>query len=157
MREDCERFGQFLARELFGRSTYFDGLRHRDAEICPLVHEALRSQFICFRRVNEVEAENVFLRTRAHVKTVAVIRRVQNETAIPQYNPVFKSFVCANIDRRDPNCSKNNHHDCAAGCDNSRYRELTYGKPAPHQNYGLSSRAKCAAYVAMSAPRTLPA
>ena len=47
--------------------------------------------------------------------------------------------------------------DLAAQVPEARNREVASGSLTPHHSYTVSSRAKCAAYVAMSAPKTLPA
>src|SRR5438477_2051095 len=157
MREHGERLGQFFSRKRRCRSPHRDCLRHSNAEILRLLDQARGSHFVCFRRINHVEAEDVFVRANAHVKAVAVVRRVRDLSAIVQHNPVFRFRASTKFDSLDPNDGKNSYYDCASQCLNSRCRELTSGKSAPHQDCCFSSPAKRAAYVATSAPKTLPA
>ena len=84
MCEYSERLGQFLLRKIFRRPTYFDGLRHSDTKIFRLFNEPSRRHFVSFRRINEVKSKQVFLVTRTHMKTVAVVRWVRDESAIFQ-------------------------------------------------------------------------
>ena len=89
MREYSERLGQLLLRKIFRRPTYFDGLRHRNTKIFRLFNEPSRRHFVRFGRVNEIKTKQVFLRAGTHMKAVAVIRRIRDESAIFQHNPIF--------------------------------------------------------------------
>jgi hypothetical protein len=102
MRQHSERRGQFLSREFLCRSPYFDGLRHSDSKVFRLRDKTPRSHFVCFRRVNQVEAKDVFVRACAYMKTVAVIRRVHDQPAILKHSPIFGSVACAKISNGRP-------------------------------------------------------
>ena len=108
-----ERLGQFLPGEFFRRLAHFDGLWDGDAKIFGLFGEARRSHFVCLGRINHVETEDIFSFACAHMKAVAVIRRVGDESAIVQHNPVFRSVTCANVDSRGPKNGDTNQ--CGSG------------------------------------------
>ena len=69
--------------------TYFDGLRHSDRKIFRLFNEPSRRHFVRFGSVNEIEAKQVFLFPGTHMKAVAVVRRIRDESAIFQRNPIL--------------------------------------------------------------------
>src|SRR5215211_4682821 len=98
MREYSERFGQLLLRKIFRRPTNFNGLRHRNTEIFRLFNKPSRRHFVRFGRVNEIKTKQVFLLADTHMKAVAVIGWVCNETAILQNNPMFGSVTSRNMD-----------------------------------------------------------
>ena len=54
-------------------------------------HDALNlpACSVCFRHVNEIKTKQVLLLAGTHVKALAVIRRIRNESAIFQHNPIF--------------------------------------------------------------------
>jgi hypothetical protein len=135
----------FRARKLFRGLSYFDGLRHSNREVFRLFNEAPRIHCVRFGRINEIKPKEIFLVADTHVKAVAVIRRIRDQPAIFQHNPSFGFAACSSVDSRDPENAGENK------------RELAKGKPAPHFNHGIWSRAKCAAYVATIPPKTLPA
>ena len=89
MREYSEWLGQLLLRKIFRRPTYFDGLRHSNLKVFRLFNEAPRRHFVRFGRVNEVKTKQIFLLSGAHMKAVTVIRRIRDESAIFQHNPIF--------------------------------------------------------------------
>src|SRR5690349_25113179 len=87
MGKDRERLRQFLQREIFGRSPGFDRLRHTYPKILCLFDEAPGSERICFGRVSEIKAKEVFFIADAHMEAVAIIRRIRNKPAIFQDHP----------------------------------------------------------------------
>src|SRR5262245_59660444 len=107
MREHSQRLGQLLRAKTFGGPTYFDGLRHCNIKIFRLFNEASRRHFICFWRVNEIKTKQIFLLAGTYMEAVAIIRRIRDESAIFQHNPISRLISCANFDRRAPNNSSN--------------------------------------------------
>src|SRR4029453_18979447 len=93
MREDCEWLGQFLLYKLFRRLTYFYRLRHSNSKVFPLFNEASGIPRTRFRSIHQIQPEKILLRTGTHMKAVAVICWVCNETAILQNNPIFRSVA----------------------------------------------------------------
>src|SRR5207249_7447656 len=77
-------------------------------KIFRLINQSSRSHFICFGRIDEIEPKEVLVRAGTHMKTVAVIRRIRNQLAIFQDNPLFRSASCGNIDGRGPKNSSAN-------------------------------------------------
>ena len=108
MRKDRERRGQFLINEFLCSSTYFDCLRHGNAKVFRLLNEAPRRHLVRFGRVNEIETKKVFLLARTYMKAVAVVRRVGDEPAILQYNPLSGSIARAKADRTGAKDTKSN-------------------------------------------------
>ncbi len=120
MREYSERLGQLLLRKIFRRPTYFDGLWHRNTKIFRLFNKPSRRHFVRFGRVNEIKTKQVFLLTGAHMKAVAVIGWVCNETAILQNNPIFRSAASGHMDSRG---AKNSDGDDRAYTDSREDRK----------------------------------
>src|SRR5919109_1077603 len=108
MREHSERLRQLLPGELFGCATYFDGLGHGDRKIFCLINQASRSHFVRFGRIHEIQPKEVSFRTDAHMKTVAVIRRVRDQSAIFQNNPLLRFASPRNVDSCGPKNSNAN-------------------------------------------------
>src|SRR5438874_5700816 len=89
MRQYSERLRQLLLRKIFRRTPYFDVLRHSNTKKLRLFVEPSWRYFVRFGRVNEVQAKRVYLFTSTHMKAVAIISRVRDESAIFQHNPIF--------------------------------------------------------------------
>ncbi|PYJ74321.1 MAG: hypothetical protein DME72_03310 [Verrucomicrobia bacterium] len=53
-----------------------------------LLDQSRRIYCICFGRIDEIEAKNIFLIIRTNVKAVPVICRVRNEPTIFKRNPI---------------------------------------------------------------------
>src|SRR5205807_4420514 len=157
MRECDERLRKFLTRELFRRLADFNCLRDSNPKVFRLFDYAPRRHFVCFRCVNQVQAKDIFLRARAHVKAIAVICRIWNYSAILEDNAIFRSAACAIFNMRCANNCKGEKSDLAAQVPEARNREVASGSLTPHHNHAVWSRAKCAAYVATMPPKMLPA
>jgi hypothetical protein len=84
--------------------------------------QAPGSHFVCFRRINQVQAEDVFIRACAHVKTVTVIRRVRNESAILKHGPLLP---WTNSKKRGAKNRNANERDCRNAQKNRRARDQT--------------------------------
>jgi hypothetical protein len=69
-----------------------------------------------FGRVNEIEGKDVFVCAGADVKTIPVIRRIQNEATILKDNPITAS---TEIDDRDAN----KHNDDRRAADESERKQ----------------------------------
>jgi hypothetical protein len=94
--------------ELFRRLAYLDGLRHSETKVFCLLDEASGCQRIRLGRVNKVQSKQVFLLTSTHVKAVAVVRWIRYQSAIFQHNPIFRSILCAKVNRRARNDNNRN-------------------------------------------------
>ena len=108
MREYTERLGQFLLRKIFRRATYFYGLGHSNLKVVRLVNEPSRCHFVSFGGVDEIKPKQVFLLAGTHVKAVAVIGWICNETAILQNNPIFRPVASGDMDNRGAKNSNDN-------------------------------------------------
>jgi hypothetical protein len=91
--------------------AYFNDLRRADRKVLRLFSYAHRVHFVCFRGVNQVEAENVLLRTCANVKTISIVGWIADKAAILEDSPIV---ACAKTDKRWPNDSKSDQRGCAA-------------------------------------------
>src|SRR4029077_14577409 len=129
MREYSERLGQLLLSKILRHPTYFDGLRHRNTKVFRLFNKPARRHFVRFGRVNEIKTKQVFLRTHTHMKAVAVIRRIRNEPAIFQHNPIFWVISCAKIDSRAPKNNNRNESAYAESRENRRGKNQTATLP----------------------------
>src|SRR5262249_60728174 len=113
----------------------FDGLRHSDPKIFRLLNEAYRGHFVGFRRINHVEAEDVFVRANAHMKTVAVICRIQNEPTIRKDNPVSGLIARGKVGRYAAEKSRDKNGDGVAQARKVRGAELAARDSKPHYDY----------------------
>src|SRR5947209_7685827 len=69
------------------------------------LNQAARLPFVRFGRINQIKPKDVFVAAKADVKTIAVIRRIRDQSAIVQDDPIFRSVACPNIDSGCPNKS----------------------------------------------------
>lgn len=87
----------------FRRPTHSDGLRHSNIKVSRLINEPSGSHFVRFGRVDEVKTKEIFLITGDYMKAVSVIRRIRNQPAIFQHDPVSGLIPGKEIIRRAPN------------------------------------------------------
>src|SRR5439155_27116485 len=101
------------------------------------------------------------------LETITDIRRINNEPAIIQHDPIYRSLACVKINNRQPKNGDANECNSGESQRSRRMKDQTstsnwlinFRSLVALLNflYGIWSRAKCVAYMAMSAPNTLPA
>ena len=121
-RKHSERLRQLLSGELFRCATHLDGLGNGGRKIFRLFNQAFWTHFICFGRIDEIEPKEVLVRAGTHMKTVAVIRRIRNQLAIFQHNPLFRSVSRITVDRCGPKKSDANERAYTGSRENRKIK-----------------------------------
>ena len=100
--------GQFLLHKLDGRFAQLDGLRDGQLKASRLLDQARRISGVDFRRIDQIQPKNILLLARAHVKAVAIIRRVRNQATILEASPILPGAQTEN------RTAKNEHKNQSA-------------------------------------------
>src|SRR5262249_22935852 len=101
---------------------------------------------------------NIFPTTCDDMKTVTIICRIGDESAVLKDSPIFKSIAPVSLDNRRRYKNGGSSKRDAVATDVGRCdRKCAYDKLRHPDNHVASNRPKCAAYVATRPPKTLPA
>lgn len=86
-RDDREGLRKKLLRRIARSETGLNDVFALHAEIASLLIHPLWKPLVIFRRIDKVEAENVFAVTLAHVKAIAVIIGISDQHTVRQCRP----------------------------------------------------------------------